>query len=739
MNDNKLATVLVLCWAILLAFAALQFPNTQWQSSILSFLPSQEDQLEHQILQKNPTHQHIRLVLRNGTVEEYKSFAQELRDTTNGVDWLNPEREFADLQDTYRAYSGAFISDAQSKQLNGREFDVLIENAWRLLSAPTPIVVSNFTQDPLLLTETAVRARSNPYAGYNVYGFEIADLPPEWMLLGIIAADGLDRTLAQNISTAVQRLEEKTQTQNENFQVLRSGVVFHTAEAATQAEKEINLFGALSLLGVITLMWVCFGRLKPLAVSLGVLFFALTSGFAAVIAVFTEVHLIALVFSTTLIGIAVDYTIHGILAAGFGKGAFQRMLPHLRLGMLTTLLGYLAISLLPFALFQQVAVFIAVGLVAAYAAVHFGLVKFAGHDSFEPRNHVRMLANNYVRQWAKIPSKAIYIVLAFMALVVVLGITQIQFNDDVRKLTRSSSGLLQQELEVQKIGAAHSEAGQKWLLQEGDDLEAMLQEQETLRGTLRTLEYVYDWQMLADQLPSKERQQAALHLQGEFWESESGQHYLNQLGLLKPETSYLMGLEDLTEWQQQLLSEQEDGTYVSFIQLHADLGDAELADLNLPNSIRWFNPLDDAENALSHLRHQLYLWIVIALFVTFLMLMWKRSLSVAFTGILYLAFVLVAALSLSQWFNLYLTVFHLVAAILVLSLAIDYLIFFSAPLEPSYVQLAVAMSAITSLLAFGVLTMSTTPAIAGFGITVLFGILLGSLLAPLFTRMRPKF
>ena len=68
---------------------------------------------------------------------------------------------------------------------------------------------------------------------------------------------------------------------------------------------------------------------------------------------------------------------------------------------------------------------------------------------------------------------------------------------------------------------------------------------------------------------------------------------------------------------------------------------------------------------------------------------------------------------------------------LILALAIDYLIFYR---ERGLIQsnvVAISLSAVSSILVFGMLSFSKTPAVFSFGITVMFGITFIYLLAPM--------
>jgi predicted exporter len=90
-------------------------------------------------------------------------------------------------------------------------------------------------------------------------------------------------------------------------------------------------------------------------------------------------------------------------------------------------------------------------------------------------------------------------------------------------------------------------------------------------------------------------------------------------------------------------------------------------------------------------------------------------------------FTLAILVQLEQGINL----FHLMALILVLGIGLDMGIFLTETDEAPHTWLAVSLSTVTSLLAFGLLAFSDTPVLHHFGLTVAIGLLLVWLFAPL--------
>jgi len=90
------------------------------------------------------------------------------------------------------------------------------------------------------------------------------------------------------------------------------------------------------------------------------------------------------------------------------------------------------------------------------------------------------------------------------------------------------------------------------------------------------------------------------------------------------------------------------------------------------------------------------------------------------------------ALGVLSLLGVAINLFHIFALYLVLGLGMDYSIFRrEAGTAPQRCLLAVLLSALTSSLSFGLLSLSSTPMIAAFGMTVLLGGVANVLLLPL--------
>ena len=100
------------------------------------------------------------------------------------------------------------------------------------------------------------------------------------------------------------------------------------------------------------------------------------------------------------------------------------------------------------------------------------------------------------------------------------------------------------------------------------------------------------------------------------------------------------------------------------------------------------------------------------------------------------------ALVFSQLFQPSLNIFNVLACLLIITLAIDYVVFFRSHGVTKIISHTISLSALSSALTFGVMSFSTTPAVSSFGLTLLIGICLAWLLSHLtpltFTNKKAK-
>ncbi|MCD1596900.1 hypothetical protein [Rheinheimera aquimaris] len=725
-------------------YLLLSAPSVHWNTNISAAMPGSVTGWQQQLLKQNNSSRHISLLLSGQTIAELRQVAAQLQQRQiSQLHWVEPGVAMHQLQTVYQQHQALLASPQQLTLLRNGEYQPLVDAALQRLYSPAPLLPGALQQDPLLLTQQKLEQyRSQSGLQLRQHWFELKQQGQSALLLmAALETDPFDRGNASAIATALEQQLQQLQQQWPMLTVARSGVLFHAVVAAERASFEMQFYGGMSLAAILLLLWFSFRSWRPLLLALTTLGCASAFGLAAVLLVFKQPHILGLVFATTLIGIAIDYSFHGMLAANQGQAAFRRMLPSLLLGLLTTVLGYLALVLLPLPVLNQVAVFICAGLLAAFITVYIVFPRWLPANSMQVSPAFLRCCAAISRCYTRVPAKAVLLV-ALPALLAIGGslVYLMQFNDDVRLFNQSPQALIAQERQVRSVG------GQNWdsrfIVVLGDSYQQLLQREQQLQPQLQRWQQqakLTTWQSTVQSVPPLQQQTELQQLLQQAYRSDAVQQYLTQLQLSPPPTTQqwltperlpadmLQQIQPLQDAQAQFVSV----TLLKDVALNAD----DIALLQQYQDTYWFDPIADTNTSLQHLRSQLSLWLVLALCSAVVLLGWRLGIRPAAAIVLLLLLAIGSALLISLLLQQQLNIFNLVAALLVLALALDYGIFFTARLQHQEVVQAVLLSATTSSLAFGLLSFSSTPAIASFGLTVFLGVALSCTLAPLLSVM----
>ncbi|QBL10690.1 hypothetical protein E0Z06_14755 [Rheinheimera sp. D18] len=727
-----------------LAYLVAAIPSARWSSNITAAIPSSGIAWQQQLMQQNNSSRHISILLSGTGLSELQQAATQLtQQPAVQLHWLSPGVALQQLQHLYQQHQALLASPEQLALLRSRQYQALVDAAWQRLYSPAPLLANALLQDPLLLTQQRLEQQNNSNGlALRQNWFELShEGQPAVLLYASLAIDPFDRNNGAIVADALERQLQQLQQQWPELNIARSGVLFHAVIAAENASFEMQFYGGISLSAILLLIWFSFASWRPLVLALVTLSFASAFGLAAVLLIFEQPHVLGLVFATTLIGIAIDYSFHGILAANKGRSAFQRMLPSLLLGLITTLLGYLALMFLPFPILNQVAVFMGAGLIAAFLTVQLVFLPWLPKRS--------MVVNRYLLGFCAVVSQAycranrkLVLITGIIILVLVSSALwrQIQFSDDVRLFNQSPAALLQQEQLVRSSG------GQNWdsrfIVLLGDNTEQLLQQELALQDLLHSWQQqdkLSDWQATVQRVPPLQLQTELQQLLQQAYQSESVQHYLQTLQLNAPAliSNRLTPDSFPSSFMQQIQPLNKQLASVILLR-NVSLSASDIQLLKQYQGTYWLDPIADTNTSLAHLRNQLSLWFAVALAFAVMVLLWRRGGKITAGIVLVLVLAISSALLLSLQIQQQLNIFNLIAALLVLALALDYGIFFTAGLKHEDVVQAVLLSATTSCLAFGLLGFSKTPAIASFGLTVFLGVALACMLAPLLSILAIK-
>jgi predicted exporter len=131
-------------------------------------------------------------------------------------------------------------------------------------------------------------------------------------------------------------------------------------------------------------------------------------------------------------------------------------------------------------------------------------------------------------------------------------------------------------------------------------------------------------------------------------------------------------------------------------------------------------------------------WVVLFSYLVVYVLLYPRYRSVTWRVLAPTALASIATLALLGMAGQNLQLFHVLALMLLLGVGVDYGIFLHEHLSrrDPVAWLAVGLSALSTLLSFGLLSLSKTPALQAFGLTMLIGTVAVWLIVPCFRNYR---
>ncbi|GHF97119.1 MMPL family transporter [Thalassotalea marina] len=638
------------------------------------------------------------------------------------------------LADVYTPYAGLLLSPSYQAQLDSTErFHSFF--AQQLSQIAQPFVSKTFSQDPslasasylayLLSNNVNLQVENNRFVAAHQAGKPVLafiDIAPQHSQM-----NKLDYAI--EVANRLANEQQRLATLYPNVKITSSGIALHTAQNAAQAKWEMNTFGALSLFGTMLLVMWAFKAFAPLIWMVSSVALAMFTGFTALVWCFEQVHLMTLVFGVTLIGLAVDYSLH-VLSHHQVKTSVK-VSRTLVFAFLTTALCYALFYFTPLAILKQVAVFVGAGLFAALLVsltLEERLIKRA--DLSNKRTIELVVFKRYIK-------RAQQFTIVFVGTFIVWSFFKpLSFDDSIKQFNASSTALLQAE---HYHGQLLQQQDKVRVFVYADSLEELLQQEESLATKLHSHYPQVKINKLSDWLPSEQRQanNFARYQQAESSGVFAALQHMMPTFSVNERPRFLsyqtLNQETVTDYFSHLYTT-VDNNHVSIVELSGISSEQVSALIASEPNMMMFDKQTSLNKVLIHFRHQLSYWLMFAVGIILLILCWRFDVKTALKASVVLAGTIYGALVLAQQVQGHLTLFNLLSAILVIGLAVDYLIFYRERQVTQGNVLAISLSSASSLMVFGMLALSKTPAIYHFGLTVTFGLILVYVLAPLVVK-----
>ncbi|MCR9598560.1 MMPL family transporter [Vibrio alginolyticus] len=543
----------------------------------------------------------------------------------------------------------------------------------------------------------------------------------------------------------IQALEQGV-AQKYGAEVAHTGVLFYADFGTQSAKSEISTIGVFSLLGIIALFLLVFRSVMPQSLALLSITIGLLVALSVTTWIFGKVHLFSLVFGASLIGVSIDYAFHYLterLAAG-NEWDSEQGLKHIfiaiTLGLITSLIGYLGMLVAPFPGLQQLALFSSIGLIAAYITVVAWYPILARNPS---RTISTLPGQSLLAKWLTLWNQPRIKVGLPMLCVVASGffLLQLNYDDDIRLLQTMPNDLKQQETLITTLSGMQS--SQQMLVVTADDDENLMKKLESLTPTLEAWKAdstIESYQSLSRYLSSVERQQQDYQLIRDLYATQSSP-LTSGLGLSKkPKMDADFIPVTVEQYLQNPVSapvrflhlgkiKEKSATVVVLNQLQDSAVVKAFA--KSQSDVVYLNKAEEISTLFGEYRIKIMELLAAASAVIFLVLIKRYGLQhscrVLLPSLIACACGLATAVAMGTTLNL----FNLLGLVLILGIGIDYTLFFAEKARSVSTLLAITLSAMTTVLSFGLLSLSQTHAIHSFGITVLSGIFVAWLLSPI--------
>lgn len=538
-----------------------------------------------------------------------------------------------------------------------------------------------------------------------------------------------------------------------DVEILKTGAIFYASAGAKMAQDEISFISLFSTVGIIGLLLFVFRTLRPLLLAISIIMSGLIGGLSACLFIYGSIHILALVFGCSLIGITVDYALHYFCAsyrkecyADTGSfGVLKTLMPALFFGALSSIFGYGLLMFAPFPGIQQMALLAAVGLLSAFISVCLWGTCFVNLEQTFPavgekiQRHLEKVAT-----FGKKKNHKLFLCIILLS-IFCAGVSLLTFEDNIQHFQSLDASLKKEEDQIKSI-LPIDQFG-KFLIIKGKTIEEVLQTEENLKPDLADLKVnkgLSSYRSLAALVPSLKRQKENRKLvelnlyakYGHSWARTIGRDKDFQITESGLNHSFFAltqsNLSTLPEGWKHLLNISKKGFVVGWILLENVTNEQGLKDMIVKHgNVQYIDIYQKYSHIFASYRSIVLCLIGSVFLVISIFLAFRESIRASVEIVSPVVLSLLASIGIIGLWGMPFTLFHAMGLLMVLCIGIDYALFLywripsKNPGQGKDLHLlANSLAALTTILSFGLLALSSTTAVHSFGVSVFMGIVL---------------
>ncbi|WP_386693556.1 MMPL family transporter [Lonepinella sp. MS14435] len=558
----------------------------------------------------------------------------------------------------------------------------------------------------------------------------------------------------QNLLPLLQQSQQQVLQQKGQFYI--TGAAIFSAQAKQQASTESTLMASLGMGLTLLLLFSVFRTWRIFSLFLPIIV-GMLCGIVATVQFFGQIHILTLVIGTSLVGVLIDFPLHWFASSLFvfpwqAQKQMQGLTLTFGLTLLITLLGYGLLGFTHLPILKQTSLFSSVALICAMLCTQCYLPLFFKY--YQPTSLIssfsffrflsRYLSIVRLKKYYFSMEKGLAIVLIILTFI---GLYRSQWRDDIRQWVALPMDLIQQAQKISEITGI--ELNSQYFLLQAENTEQLLAldkqlseqlAQQKIQGNIEKFQSISQWIM-----PFSEQQDFISRLTEKI--SAKNTALLDQFGVpfdliqqeihaFKPislEQALSMQLGE--GWRSLYLGHFTEKHVASIIKLSGLKNSDQIALLADNQHIFWQDKRTHLNQSFQQTRNQAA-WLKLLSFVLASLLLIrffgvKRSakmLVIPLTSVIF-------TIAIFAWLNLPITLFTMFGLLLVSTISIDYTAYMQTVQESIlHKRIAVTLAATTTLISFILLCLSSTPAVASFGLSVSIGLLCSLLLTFRFLR-----
>ncbi len=632
--------------------------------------------------------------------------SDDIENVYAATDLFNQEVDKSDIKsvsadvnkilEVYKKHRGGLLSKNYETLLLSGKFDEVKNQSLQKLYNPLQILVLSPQEDPFfLLTDflenlggtSDIITFNDKY--YKILNYEFDDniaLSPSQLNKKVEKMVNIQRKLSDN-----------------DVKIYLAGAPIHSYFASSRSIVEINIIGIFSILFVCSLCFYYFKTLNILIPMLLSLLAGCIAGYCMTGIFLENIHILTFVFSTTLIGISADYSLHYFVSKTPDKipeETINSIIKSLTCGMLTTCSAFLILLFSKTLLLKQIALFTISGLLGVYLFVIL----------FYPILCAKI--NSHSKKIPQINFKGKKILISGIIILSVIGLWRLNYNDNIKSMYVPSKELVNAEKIFSEVSQTKSKTS--FIIVEGKDLEDCLEKEEKISDILNLTEY----QAMSRYIPSVQKQKQNKNLIERLYSTEKTDYVTSPQKY--PQTPDLVFSEENFPFLNNFIYEKN-----KTIMLLYDFDSPEL--IEGIEGVKYFDIQKDVSNIVKTCRQncsRLFIPVFALLFVILAIIFGvKNSIKIMLPSMFASLFVI----GLTGILGIDINLFHILAVFLLIGFGLDYSIFrFNGSKQ---VNDAVFMSCITSVFSFMLLSLTGFKLISSIGFVLSIGLLTSYILS----------